>query len=136
MIGLSYKTDNANIKTIAYSLKAILSEIQSASCPLIRTQFSQNKQQLIDGLSAALNNNSVTCADITTSSTVNSPISKYADSMTASIKTQVPSANADKLKQYFTTMIQTVLVAMCTDNKVDLAKVDQFLNDILNAICY
>lgn len=132
-IGFSYSTDDPNIQKIADNLKAIFLEIQLASCPSIRSQFLLNRQEFIDNVSAALKDRPIKCSEI--KATYDTQTTQYANNMSANIIAAVPTANENRLKTYFKTMIENVLVAMCSGDTLDVAKVDKFLMDIIDAIC-
>lgn len=132
-IGITYSTDDPNIQKIADNLKAIFQEIQIASCSSIRSQFLLNRQEFIDSISATLRNNPVKCSEI--KAIYNTQTTEFANNISANIVTAVPTANVDKLKTQFKTMIENVLVAVCSGDNLDVTKIDKFLMDVIDAIC-
>lgn len=130
MIGLSYKTDNTNLQLIADNIKTILEEIQAASCPIIRDKFVVYRKDFIDSLTVSLQQKPVKCETI--KDTFNTETSAFAEAIASGL----PRARTDILKAQFKALIENILVIMCSDDKLDVAKVDKFLIDLFNAICY
>lgn len=133
MLGISYKRNNAQIQQLAGNIKVILQEVQTASCPSIRDQFKLFNQQFVDSLKTGLEQNSLKCDSNKT--TFNAQTTAYADAMTAQIIQQIPGANKDILKTQFKALAENILAIMCTGDTLDLAKVNKFLSDIIDAIC-
>ena len=133
-IGLSYKTNDPNIKPIFDNLRDIFQELQGASCPTLREQFLKNRQEFVDSLVNKIKSGGTTCSNI--KSNAQSEIDTFAKNTSNYIVAQVPQANMDKLQTTFITIVGSVLTASCTNDTVDVKKVDQFLMDMFNAICY
>lgn len=133
MLGISYKTDNANIQKLADNIKVILQEVQAASCPSIRDQFKLFNKQFVESLKTGLEGSSLKCDSNKT--TFNAQTTAYAEAMTSQIIQQIPSANKDVLKTQFKSLAENILTIMCSGDTLDLAKIDKFLADIIDAIC-
>lgn len=133
-VGLSYRTDNKELQQIMQNLRNIFVELQMQACPALRKSFLENRQQYVDNLVKELQNKSVKCSDL--SSQIYDFNNVFAMTMASSMAQQMPNANQDVIERELKQMLDTYVRSVCVDDKVDVAKLNQFLVDVFGAICY
>lgn len=133
-VGLSYKTDKENLQQIIQNIKNIFVEIQEQSCPMLREAFLKNRQQYIDSILMDLKTNPKSCSEILI--LIDARNAMFAQRMSNDMSNLLPLANKSVIEKEIKEMLKTFISSICTNNSIDIAKVNQFLLDVFKAICY
>lgn len=134
MVGISYKTDNDNVKKIMEEVANVYEAMQDAACTLKSKTADQQTAAFLAKFKA--DSSKTSCADIKT--TNNSAIDTYVNDLVAD--TNIPSNDATFIKNAIKSLVLRIIEAVCTssDNSgstIDTSKLKALLKDVFEAIC-
>lgn len=133
-IGLSYKTDSKDVQIIMQHVTDIMLDLQSTACPSIRTEAVANKKNFLKRISEDADGKPIKCSDIRKK--YDEQTTKYGKDMAEDLSSYLPPAKAESLQKKFKALSEAILTAVCTKDKIDVAKADKLFTDVIDAICY
>ena len=133
-VGVSYKTKNKDVQIIMQHLSDVVGDLQKKACPSIRTAVIANNKEFLKSISQDISSNkSVKCSDI--KKKYDEQTTKYGKGMAKDLASYLPPEKEENSQKIFKALSEDILVAVCTNDAIDVAKAEKLFTDVIDAIC-